>query len=187
MNTKKALITAMTVTALSAAPVFAAENTWKGEANDAWIDGKLETALMLNGELNNFEIDTQVNKGMVTLTGDVNSETEKDLAGQIAQNIEGVGDVKNELMINPDHKSDMETAGSSFARSWHDMTITAGLNMEFAANDDLEATEIDVDTDKGVVTLQGKVKSDAAKDLAVEIAKGYDNVVSVEDNLTIVQ
>jgi len=187
MNTKQALITAMTVTALSAAPVFAAENTWKGEANDAWLDGKLETALMLNGELNNFEIDTQVNKGMVTLTGDVNNETEKDLAGQIAKNIEGIKDVDNELVVKPEYKSDVETTASSFTRSWHDMTITAGLNMEYAANDDLKATEINVDTDAGVVTLHGKVKSEAAEDLAVEMAKGYDNVISVKNDLTVMQ
>ncbi len=187
MNTKKALIVAMTVTTLSSAPVFAAGNTWKGEANDAWLDGKLETALMLNGELNNFNIDTQVSKGVVTLTGDVNSDTEKDLAGQIANNIEGIKDVHNELMVDPDYKSDVETAASDFTRSWHDMTITAGLKMEYAANDNLKATAINIDTDKGVVTLQGKVESEAAKDLAVEMAKSYDNVVSVKNDLTVIQ
>jgi hyperosmotically inducible protein len=185
MNTKKALITAMTVTALTSAPVFAADNTWKGEANDAWLDGKLETALMLNGELNNFEIDTQVQNAMVTLTGDVQSETEKDLAGQIAMNIEGVQDVTNNLTVKPDHEGNMESASSSFARSWHDMTITAGLNMEFAASSELEATAINVDTEKGIVTLKGEVDSSAAKDLAVEMAKGYDNVIDVQDELTI--
>ena len=187
MNTKKALITAMTVTTLASAPVFAAENTWKGEANDAWLDGKLETALMLNGELNNFDIDTQVENAMVTLSGDVQSETEKDLAGQIAMNIEGVQDVTNNLVVKPEYEGDMESAGSSFTRSWHDMTITAGLNMEFAASGELEATAIDVDTENGIVTLTGEVESSAAKDLAVEMAKGYDNVIEVQDNLTVMK
>jgi hyperosmotically inducible protein len=185
MNTKKTLITAITIGTLASAPAFAAGNSWKGEANDAWLDGKLETALMLNGELNNFEIDTHVQNAMATLSGDVQSETEKELAEQIAQNIEGVKEVENNLVVKPDYQASEDSASRTFARSWHDMTITAGLNMEFAASGELEATAIDVDTENGIVTLQGEVESSAAKDLAIEMAKGYDNVIDVEDKLII--
>ncbi|WP_410965478.1 BON domain-containing protein [Salmonella sp. ZJHZ19_0056] len=45
---------------------------------------------------------------------------------------------------------------------------------------------MDVDTDKGVVTLNGTVGSDAEKQLAVKIAKNAEDVRDVVDNLTIV-
>ncbi|WP_286845512.1 BON domain-containing protein [Spongiibacter sp. UBA6593] len=44
---------------------------------------------------------------------------------------------------------------------------------------------MDVDTKDGVVTLRGTVKSDAARDLAIEIAKSFDKVTDVEDKLVV--
>ncbi len=183
MISKKYLMTALTVSALASTPALA--NSWQGETKDAWLDGKIETALMLNGELNNFMIDTDVQKGKVTLTGTVNSEIEKDLAEEIAGNVEGVSSVDNKLKVEKEYRSSMEETGDNFSRTWHDLTITAGLNMKYAANDDLEATAINVDTKNGVVTLSGPVKSEAAEDLAVEIAKGFDHVKEVNSKLQV--
>lgn len=175
--------TAILATAISSTAVHA--NTWQGKANDAWLDGKIETALMLNGELNNFEIDTDVKSGKATLSGTVRTDIEKDLAGQIASNVEGVKKVDNQLEVAADYQSDLQKVGNNFATTWNDLTTTAGLNMKFATNDAIEATAIDVDTKQGVVTLTGTVKSEAAHDLAIEMAKGYDNVVEVEDKLVV--
>lgn len=186
MRFKKTVLTAITLTTLAAAPAMAAGN-WKGEAKDAWLDGKLETALMLNTELNAFTIDTKVSHGEATLSGTVGSDVEKELAGQIAKNVDGVSDVDNNIKVKDGYKGDSHSEGKSFSRTWHDATITAGLNMKYAASDNLSAMDINVDTDNGVVTLKGTVKNDAARDLAVAMAKGYDNVVDVKDDLKVTQ
>ena len=183
MTIKKTLITTLTLGALASTPALA--DTWQGKANDAWLDGKVETAIMLNGELNNFEIDTDVKRGKVILSGTVASEIEKDLAGQIAHNVDGVQDVDNQLKVKDGYRGKMEQAGDNFASTWNDLTTTAALNMKYAANDDLAATDIDVDTKRGVVTLSGTVKSEAARDLAVAIAEGFDDVRDVEDKLVV--
>jgi len=176
----------LTAATLISTPAFA--NDWQGDANDAWLDGKLETSLLLNTELNNFTIDTDIENGVAVLTGEVNNETQKELAGEIAQNIEGITKVKNNLTVDQNYQhTDSENADEkSFSRAWHDMTVTAGLKMEIAAHDELEATSINVSTDNGVVTLKGKVKNDAERDLAVEMAKGYDKVVEVKDELVVI-
>lgn len=184
MKYSKTLSTGLIIAALSSTNVMA--NTWQGETKDAWLDGKIETAFMLNSELNNFEINTDVENGVAVLSGTVKTEIEKDLAEEITNNIEGVTDVNNNIEVKEDYTSKIEKTGDNFARTWSDLTITAGLNMKFAANDDIAATEIDVDTLNGNVTLTGTVKSKAAHDLAIEIAKGFDNVVDVDDQLTIV-
>ena len=184
MTIKTKFAAVITLSAIGLTPALA--DTWKGEANDAWLDGKIETALMLNGELNNFTIDTDVDQGEVKLKGTVSSEIEKDLAGQIAENVDGVKSVDNQLKVKDGYKSRMAKTGEDFSRTWHDLTITAGVNMKYAANDDIQATAINVDTKDGVVTLTGNVKSDAAHDLAIEIAKGFDHVKDVEDNLQVV-
>ncbi|MBW2941225.1 BON domain-containing protein [Zhongshania aquimaris] len=184
MTIKKTLASAIVLSAISITPALA--NDWQGKTNDAWLDGKIETALMLNSELNNFTIDTDVKKSNVTLKGTVNSEIEKDLAGQIAENVDGVKSVDNKLTVDKNYTSKMEATGERFSRTWYDLTTTAGINMKYAANDDIEATSIDVDTKNGMVVLTGTVKSDAAHDLAIEIAKGFDHVNDVEDKLTVV-
>lgn len=182
----QATILASAITAvLVSVAASAGTNSWKGESRDAWLDGKIETALMLNGELNNFDIDTKVHNRNVTLAGVVNSEIEKDLAEEITENVEGVEDVTNNIQVDANYRSKMEHTGDSFARTWNDLSTTAGLNMKYAVNDSIEATSIDVDTKNGVVTLTGTVRSEASHDLAIEIAKGYDHVKEVKDNLEV--
>jgi hyperosmotically inducible protein len=46
-------------------------------------------------------------------------------------------------------------------------------------------TNIDVDSDKGVVTLKGKVTSADAKKRAEEVAKKVDGVKSVKNQLRV--
>ena len=87
--------------------------------------------------------------------------------------------------VNKNYRNEDNDDDKSFSRAWHDMTITAGLKMELAAHDELEATAINVSTENGVVTLKGNVKNEAEKDLAVEMAKGYDKVVEVKDELVV--
>lgn len=184
MTIKKTLASAIVLSSISITPALA--NDWQGKTNDAWLDGKIETALILNSELNNFTIDTDVKQSKVTLKGTVNSEIEKDLAGQIAENVNGVNSVDNQLKVDKNYSSKVEETGKKFSRTWHDISTTAGINIKYAANDDIEATSIDVDTKNGVVVLSGTVKSDTAHDLAIEIAKGFDHVNDVKDNLTVV-
>lgn len=185
MEFRKTLIAGAVITGMLSGPAMAGNNDWKGESKDAWIDGKVETALMLNGELNNFEIDTQVENREVTLSGTVDTDIAKDLAEEITENVKGVKDVENNIEVDANHRNSMERAGDKFVRTWQDSTATAGLNMKYAVNDNLEATSIDVDTKNGVVTLSGTVRSEAARDLAVEMAENYDNVDKVRDRLTV--
>jgi osmotically-inducible protein OsmY len=139
---------------------------------------------MLNTELNSFKIDTDVKNGVVVLSGEVGSDTEKDLAGRLAANVQGTQAVTNLLTVKEGHKGG-DNPGRQLAQKMNDISVTTGLNIEFAAHKELEATKIDVDTKNGVVVLTGTVKSEAAKDLAVEMAKDYDHVVAVEDNLKV--
>jgi len=44
-------------------------SSWENESKDAWIDGKAETVLLMNTNLNNFDINTDVKNGKVILTG----------------------------------------------------------------------------------------------------------------------
>ncbi|HOK55149.1 MAG TPA: BON domain-containing protein [Armatimonadota bacterium] len=68
--------------------------------------------------------------------------------------------------------------------TFQDMTITAKVKAALAQAEDVSAMDIDVNVKNGVVTLKGNVSRDA-HDRAIQVARGVDGVVSVEDNLNI--
>lgn len=73
-------------------------------ARDAWIQGKLEATLAYNQDLSSFAIDSEVKNGVVYLKGNVETQTAKDLASQLARSIEGVNKVENNLRVIPDNE-----------------------------------------------------------------------------------
>lgn len=172
--------------ALAVSPAFAQDKgrDWSGEAKDAWIDGKLESSYLLNSELNSFKIDTIVENGRVTLNGYVPSETHKELAGEIAKNLDGVGSVNNNLEVG--QTVSYSDNDRNFSTRFYDMTTTVSLKSNFALNSELEAHEINIDTKDGVVTLEGEVSTRAESMLAEEIASSYDHVSEVRNNLRVV-
>jgi hyperosmotically inducible protein len=64
-----------------------------------------------------------------------------------------------------------------------DATINTKVKAVLAADDLVKARNIDADTVRGVVTLNGTVHSTAEKNQAISLARKVDGVVSVKDNL----
>jgi osmotically-inducible protein OsmY len=67
----------------------------------------------------------------------------------------------------------------------HDAAITAEVKMALAVKRGVSATEINVDTDQGVVTLRGQVESQAERQLAVMVAKDVHGVKDVVNDITV--
>jgi hyperosmotically inducible protein len=73
------------------------------------------------------------------------------------------------------------TAGEAVTDGW----ITTKVKSSFVGEDALENSDIDVDTNTGVVTLTGTVASQAGRARAVAIAKKIEGVKDVKDELKI--
>ena len=162
-------------------------NSWENESKDAWIDGKAETVLLMNTDLNNFDINTDVTNGKVVLTGKVDSDVEKELAEELVLSLDGVMDVENSLTVVKNMSA--KHTDSKMMDDDNDLTdakITTVITTRFLFVSEVGGTDIDVDTDNGVVTLNGSVESSAEKQLAIEIAKNAEDVRDVVDNLSIV-
>ncbi|MCC2606966.1 BON domain-containing protein [Planctobacterium marinum] len=173
-------LTATAFSTLLVAQVSAAD--WQDDAKDAWIDGKVETTLLLNTELNSFDINTDVKEGKVILTGSVDREVESSLAEELTLSIEGVKSVDNQLVVvQKQEKQPSEKSYSEFT----DKKITTVVKTRLLVESDVSGTSIDVDTEKGVVTLNGEVASEAEEQLAVLIAQKTDDVKKVVSNLTV--
>lgn len=178
---KRTTLAMMMTLALSTTAVAA--NDWKDGAKDAWIDGKAETTLLLNGNLNSFDINTDVKNGTITLTGKVDSEVDKALAEELLQNLDGVSSVNNKLtvMAKKGHQDSKDNSGLKDAK------IATVVKTRLLFESEVSGTAIDVDATNGVVTLTGEVDSDAEKDLAVTIAENTNDVTRVIDKLEVAQ
>ena len=185
----------LSTTTLGALASFAAvgaladSSTFEGEARDAWITGKIEGAYVLNGYLNPFAIDTDVQNGVVHLQGTVSSDIDRDLAEEIAKGVEGVTDVQNDLVVDEAKAAaaqDRKPSGQRDFGSWvDDATTTAVIKSKLLGNANTEGLKIDVDTKDDVVTLSGRVGSSEESRLAEEIAKNTGDVESVRNNLVV--
>lgn len=173
---------------LALAPVtYAGSNSGcSGELNDAWLDGKVETAFALNQHLNPFRIDTKVENGTVYLEGNVASDIDRDLAGEIAKSVEGVKKVENGLQVVAMRETKMERATTSLLQNVSDATTTAMVKTKLLANGNTKGLKINVDTEDRVVTLTGSVESDEIRDLAGKLAQNTESVKSVENRLDVI-
>ncbi|MGP9803001.1 BON domain-containing protein [Rheinheimera sp. NSM] len=181
---KRTTLTMMMALALTTTAVAA--NDWKDGAKDAWIDGKAETTLLLNGNLNSFDINTDVKNGAVTLTGKVENEVDKALAEELIENLDGVTGVDNQLTVVASGNKGNK-AGDKDNSGLKDAKIATVVKTRLLFESEVSGTAIDVDAENGVVTLQGEVDSAAEKDLAVAIAKNTADVSRVIDKLQVAQ
>ncbi|MCA9144035.1 MAG: BON domain-containing protein [Planctomycetales bacterium] len=138
--------------------------------SDTRPDGELTTdivrALTRDPATESFEVDVKAVGGAVTLIGIVDSYSEKLLAGQVAKNIRGVHELKNELQVRPDYQ-----------RS--DKVIDAEITRRLESDAWVDHRLVRVLVDDGHVRLQGVAGTLAEKD-AAEIAAWVAGVKSVD-------
>ena len=67
--------------------------------DDSVITTKVKSLIASDDILKAFQISVETRKGIVELSGFVNTQKDKDKAGQIARSVEGVKSVKNALIL----------------------------------------------------------------------------------------
>ena len=186
------MIVATTLTTAAYAGDMDTDNKWEKGAKDAWIDGKAEATLLFNGNLDSFDINTDVKNGNVVLTGKVENSVDKKLAEELVANIDGVTSVDNKLTVvsdkdmDGDMSDDMEDTVDEGTSELTDAKIATVIKTRLLMDTDISGFDIDVDVENGVVMLTGDVDSDAERDLAVEIAKNASDVKDVKSDLRVV-
>jgi hyperosmotically inducible periplasmic protein len=147
--------------------------------SDAWITTKVKTMLLFH---QNVSAMTEVNttNGIVTLQGKATSLAQKDLTTEYVKDVEGVKDVKNEMTVGKISKKKQSVGGKI-----DDASITALVKMTLLYHRSTSALNTSVTTKRGVVTLTGKAKNAAEKDLASKFAKDVNGVKSVNNQMTI--
>jgi hyperosmotically inducible protein len=78
-----------------------------------------------------------------------------------------------------------QTAAQKAGNAVSDSTITAEVKSALAADPQLSALRIEVDTNNGVVTLTGPAPDEQSKSRATQIAAGPKGVMRVENRLAV--
>jgi len=101
---KRNTIIGYLVLAMLIATFAACASTPKQESTGEYVDDsvittKVKSLLAEDDFLKSFQIGVETYKGIVQLSGFVNSQAAVDKAGQIARSVKGVRSVKNDLIV----------------------------------------------------------------------------------------
>ena len=148
--------------------------------SDAYIRDKVKYTLLFHRSVSTFNTEVDVKDGIVTLRGEANTQAQKNLTTEYAKDIDGVKDVKNEMTIAKTPKK-TQTVGGKIDHA----SITAQVKMTLLYHRSTSAINTKVETKRAVVTLTGKAKNAAEKDLAAKYANDVNGVKSVKNRMTI--
>ncbi len=146
-----------------------------GAAKDSWITAKAKIALYADDRVAGRHVRVDTQNGVLTLRGKVDSDAEKRAAEEAVRNVEGVTSVQNDLQIVP--------AAERKAVNAEDKDLKSAVQKRMKQEARLKGSDIEVQVDRGVVTLIGEVKDIGARARASEIASAVPGVRSVKNEL----
>jgi hyperosmotically inducible protein len=149
----------------------------KTAVSDSWITSKTKIALFADERVPGREVSVETVNGVVSLRGKVDSADAKMAAEQVAQGIEGVKHVKNELQVIAPAQRDRVDA--------KDNEITKQVKRRISEDPRFKGADIKVDTTNGVVRLTGDVPNVTTAARASEMARQVTGVRAVKNELTV--
>jgi hyperosmotically inducible periplasmic protein len=206
---------AQTATQDAKSKTKAAANQTGEVVTDAAITSAVKTKLLGDPDVKGLNIDVDTSNGVVTLTGVVHTAAERTEALRLTRGTKGVKNVKNNLKLEPRRAGDttattgrtdkddklkvevkddtkesaakVKEGAKKAGNATTDAAITSAVKTKFLADTTVPGMKIDVDTNDGIVTLTGTVKTAAEKAEALRLAKTTKGVKSVVDKLTVQQ
>lgn len=154
--------------------------------DDTAITTKVKSKLAADSETSAMKISVETKDGVVTLSGAVDKDTEKNKAEQLARNTDGVKGVANNIKVEPDsmgaNNSSDNSGDTNIGETLSDAAILATVKAKLVA-DGITGTNVDVTN--GQVVLNGQVEDAREKAKAEQIAKTTAGVRDVKNQLSI--
>lgn len=152
------------------------------------IEDRIAFRLETDDLTRKYDIDVSANNGVVILSGNVATSAQKARAAELAK-IAGVTRVQDNIAVDPGAdqtltdraKRGLNKTGEAITDAW----ITTKVSWFFVGEDLLDGSDINVDTSNSVVTLKGRVATEAARTRAKVLAERTEGVRQVVDQLVI--
>jgi hyperosmotically inducible protein len=161
--------------ALGALLALAGANCESRSAVDSAITAAVKSKLVVDNENIAINVNVDTRGGVVTLTGVVGTQAEREQAARIARNTEGVTRVINNITVETNGGYGADMAAS-------DMAILSRIKTRYVAED---IVGVMVEVKDGVVTLKGNVENAQARARAENIASATSGVMSVKNMIEV--
>jgi len=148
--------------------------------SDKWVSMKVKTALVFHRNVNAHRTEVYVQEGVLTLKGEAATQAQKELTAEFAKDVEGVKEVKNEMTVSTTEKLD-----SAVGETIDDASITAEVKGALVSHRSTSVLNTKVTTVEGIVTLGGRARNAAEKDLVTKLVADINGVKSVVNKMTI--
>ncbi|HEU4936192.1 MAG TPA: BON domain-containing protein [Vicinamibacterales bacterium] len=178
-------VAAFALGALTVAPAASAQTSSAAKVDDSTIKTRVETRLKNDATLKGDNIVVSVDKGVVTLSGTVHSNAQKDRAKELAK-VSGVTDVDSKLEVDSTGPSKMDKAEAKTkeaAKDTKDATKDAAKATKDATKKGAEKTKDAVATTGEVINdawITSKISADFVNEDAL---KGSDINVDTKDHV----
>lgn len=153
--------------------------------SDAWLSARVETAYLFEPQVDTFDLDVEVEDGIVYVFGYVPTELEKERALEIARHTRGVKGVVDMLNVGPRYRATPEREGG-FGQFVGDFWTSRRIKASLIASPRVRGTWVGVRANGGVVTLRGSVDELREKEAAEDIAKGVSGVKEVKNDIMVI-
>ena len=180
MNTKRVLILSLALVLAAVGGCAASgQSRSTGEVmDDTSIAARTKSALLADAVTDGLNIDVEVDRNRVQLNGFVDSQAQITRAGEIAKAISGVASVENNLRLSD--------GGDRVVGVYvDDKALQAQVKAALANDPAVPSMKVDVEVNRGEVSLGGFVDSDAERNAAVAAARAVSGVTKVVNNLTV--
>lgn len=155
---------------------------------DATTTAAVKSKLLSNKGTHGFAINVDTAANVVTLSGTVGSNKEKELAERIAHTTSGVREVRNELSVDPTtsgrtaaRDNDKEGLATTVSDTW----ISTKIRTLLTFSSEFTGSDVNVSTDSGKVILQGVAQTSEQKRDIAEAVRQVVGVRSVSNNLSV--
>lgn len=163
-----------------------------GAVTDAGITMTIQSKYFLDEDVKGRNIDVDTASGIVTLTGTVESEGERQQALAIARGTNGVRGVVDQLKIVPPAPSagagprtGRQPTPREFGPAVNDAWIATKIQSKYFIDPQVKGLDITVTSKEGIVTLKGEVSNHQAHARAIELARDTNGVKNVIDQLRV--
>ena len=178
--------------------------------NDAWITTQVYARFFADPDIKGRNIDVDTTGGVVTLSGEVHSASERAQAVAKARATAGVTRVVDKLTMTPGEppltadvrdkaaaardkaaadwpkrKEQAKTAADRIGNEISDTWITTKVQSMYFLDREVKGMDIDVTTNRGIVTLAGVVDTESARKKAIVDANSIEGVKQVVDKLVV--
>ncbi|MFO7956814.1 MAG: BON domain-containing protein [Candidatus Brocadiia bacterium] len=142
--------------------------------DDAEILNNVQSILSASASVDSSGVRVSVDAGIVTLEGTVNAYWHRAECEEMALGVWGVVEVENDLAVVP--TEDVE-----------DKAIAEDIVAALERSAEVDAEDITVEVDNGVVTLEGTVPDWAAHEMVRDAARYTRGVRQIDDELAVMR